>query len=139
MNIEIKIDKANQIRISTITGKFTLKELLEKLKEIYSDQKLFNLPNSIWDISKADLSSFTAEQIQKLTEFVAGSWGKDSSKKTAIVAGQDFIYGMSRMYAQTLEFKTSNTTVVFHEYDEALTWLTKGTLPTPMPDETIVG
>ena len=51
MNIEIKIDKANQIRISTITGKFTLKELLEKLKEIYSDQKLFNLPNSIWDIS----------------------------------------------------------------------------------------
>ena len=139
MNIEIKIDKANQIRISTITGKFTFDDLVTKLKEIYSDQELFNLPYSIWDISKADLSSFNAEQIQKLSEFVAGSWGKDSNKKTAIVAGQDFIYGMARMYAQTIEFKASSTTLVFHEYDEALTWLTKGTLSSTTAGETIVG
>jgi len=139
MNIKIKIDKANQIRISTITGIFTLKDILKKLKEIYSDPELVNLPNSLWDIREADLSSFTAEQIQTLSEFVAGTWGKDNNKKTAIAAGQDFIYGMSRMYAQTLEFKTSNTTMVFKEYDEALIWLTKGTLPSPTAGEIIVG
>ena len=139
MAIEIKIDEDNQIRISTIIGKLTFEDLLNNLKEIYSDHVLYDLPYSIWDIRQADISSFTTEQIQKLAEFVAGSWGMEGSKKAAIVADKALLYGLSRMYEKTLEFKTPSSTMVFHNYDEALAWIKEGTLPSSSPGETIIG
>ncbi len=139
MTIETKIDNENQIRISTVTGKLTYEDMLSKLKEIYSDQELYDLPYSLWDIRQANVSSFTTKQIQKLAEFVAGNWGMEGSKKTAIVADKTFNFGLSRMYEKTLEFKTPSTTMVFHNYDEALAWIKKGTLPSSLPGETIIG
>lgn len=139
MTIETKIDKNNQIRISTVTGKLTFKDLINKLKEIYSDQVLCDLPYSIWDIRQADISSFTTKQIQKLAEFVAGNWGMEGRKKAAIVADKALLYGLSRMYEKTVEFKTPSTTMVFHNYDEALAWIKEGTLPSSLPGETILG
>lgn len=139
MTFEIKIDKANQLRITIVTGKLTFKDLLKKLKEVYSDQDLYDLPYSIWDVREADLSSFTTEQIQRLAEFVAVSWGTEGNKKTAIVADKDFIFGISRMYEKTVEYKTLSPTMVFRKYDEALTWLKEGTLPPSSPGETIIG
>jgi len=86
-----------------------------------------------------DVSSFTTEKIQKLAEFVAGNWGMEGSKKTAIVAEKAFIFGLSRMYEKTVEFKTPSATMVFHNYNEALAWIKEGTLPSSLPGETIIG
>jgi len=139
MPIEIKIDQTNQIRIATVTGKLLFGDIIDKLKEVYSDHELFDLPYSIWDVRQADVSSFKANHIQRVAEFVSDNWGKEGSKKTAIIADKDLLFGLSRMYEMIVGLKTTSATMVFHNYDDAVTWLIKGTLPSSLPDETILG
>ncbi len=138
MAIDIKVDHDNQIRTATITGKVTFEDLLSKLKEIYVDRDIYDLPNSLWDIRQADVSSFTADQISKVAEFVAGNWGLEGKNKTALVADENFIFGLSRMYELMIKFKSPSSTRAFTNYDDALIWLKEGTLPPSSTDETVV-
>ena len=139
MAIEIKIDHDNQIRTAIVTGKLTFEDLLSKLKEIFIDRDIYDLPHSLWDIRQADITSFTAEQISRLAEFVAGNWGLEGKNKIALVADKNFIFGLARMYEILSNFKSPSMTMVFHDYDEALTWLKEGTIPPSSDDETIIG
>ncbi len=129
MTFETTIDEANQIRITTITGKITIDEIISKLKEIYGDAGLYDLPRSLWDAREAEISDISTSQIKNLADFVSGNWGMEGNKKTALVAVKDFLFGLARMYEKSIEFKTPSIVRVFHDYDEALTWLKESSSP----------
>ncbi len=139
MRFEIEVDKDNQLRITTIAGKLTFDYLKSKLEEIYGDPELVDLSNSLWDMRKADVSSFTSSDINQLSKIIADNWGKDSKNKTAIVAEKSFVFGIARMLQMELEFKSPVKLMIFHDYDDALAWLKDGTLSPSSTYETVVG
>jgi hypothetical protein len=124
MAITTRIDKESNLRLHTVKGTLTLKELLEKLKEVYSEPDYRPEMDVIWDLREADLSPFSTSDIRKVGDYVSGHWGAESGSKAALVVSRDLDFGLSRMYEFFLESRTSSEVQVFRDYDEAMDWIT---------------
>lgn len=60
---------------------------------------------AIWDLSKADLSNISNEDIQRIAEFGFKYASTRREGKTAFVAPEDFGFGLSRVFAAISEMK----------------------------------
>ncbi len=123
MDIDTRINGEYKIRITTITGKISFDDLVAALSKIYSNPEQSKLPNSVWDLRQADVSSFTNNQIQNLVSFVTSQWELKPNLRSAIVVGSDLNYGLSNIYQKILEYSSPIYVRVFKDYDKALAWL----------------
>jgi len=122
MSITTHIDETLGLRTHTASGELTFTHLREVLEDVYSDPELVQRMNVLWDLRDAT-PRITAEEVNKLAEFVGSGWGASSKNRAAIVVSRDFGFGMARMYELLLSNKTSNSIMVFRDLDEAKTWL----------------
>jgi len=123
MTITTHIDKEANLRHHKVTGPLTKDELIEKLKEVYSEPDFDPDMNTLWDLREADLSSFFSPDIQEVRDFVSEHWGTGGKSRSALVVSRDLNYGLSRMYEAFLKGKTSSEVAVFRDYDDAVKWI----------------
>jgi len=121
MPISSKIDLDNDIMIFTATGKMTFDEAMLEVKKFY-DQPTKNV---MWDLRNVSDLKFSTEEVIELAGF--DQRAESSSRidgKTAIVASQDLIYGLGRMFQSLSEFNAVPFAVmIFRSMEEAREWL----------------
>jgi hypothetical protein len=123
MTIEVEIDKKANLRKHKVTGILTLDALQNKLREIYEEPDYNPDMDVLWDLREADLSSFEADDVDKLSDMVSKFWGTEGKSRAALVVSKDLDYGLSRMYEMLLENRISSIVRIFREIDAALEWI----------------
>ncbi len=123
MPITTEIDKDRNLRVHIISGILTYKKLIEKLQELYASSEQIMYMNVLWDISEADVSSFTTAEVESVAKLVNENWGASGNNKGAFVASGALGYGLTRMFEILLEHGTKNQISVFRNRKEAEEWL----------------
>jgi hypothetical protein len=135
MAITIEIDEKANLRKHTVTGNVTFDEVFAELKRVYLSPDFQPDMNSLWDITKAKVTSMSSAEIHKVSDFVAAHWGPGGKSRAALVVSTDFEFGISRMVEILLESRMSAQVQVFRDIDEALKWVTSQSLLTSQPEE----
>jgi len=119
--IETTVDTKHNLTIHRASGKITSQELLSSINSFYDGSPTLH---TLWDFSKAALSSISNESIRQIFSLVQNRGTNRQNGKTALVAKKDLEYGMARMFQI---MSTDNgfpfTIKVFRSYDEAMQWL----------------
>jgi uncharacterized protein with PIN domain len=123
MKFETHIEPENNLRFHRISERVSFDELHDTLRNIYEDKNFDKTLNSLWDLSEADISDLTSDEVEQIANFVAQNWGKIPGTKAALIVNTDFSYGMARLYEILLDSRTSNTIRVFRDERSAREWL----------------
>ena len=78
----------------------------------------------IWDLLETTDVQFTSEQVERIATYQPPYDGKRKSGKSAIVAQENFLYGLSRMLEiQNNLGEAPYAIMVFRSIDEACQWI----------------
>lgn len=128
MPVEYQIDPARRLVRVTMRGHLTGDDLLKFQREVWSRPDVQGFDELV-DASgiELDLSSRLTSDLRGLAE-IAASMDSPNVSKLAIVAEDDFGFGLGRMYAAYREAAAHGTRVVevFREIEPALAWLGDG-------------
>jgi len=113
MKFKTIIEQKNNLRFHQVSGRLSFEELRDTLQNIYNDKNIDKTLNALWDLSEADISDFTLDEVEQVANFVAQNWGRVPGTKAAIVVSADYSYGMARMYEILLDSLTSNVIRIF--------------------------
>lgn len=103
----------------TVTGT----DLLQANNSIYADSEKFSrLEYQLCDFSNVEKIIISPEEVQSIAEQDTTAAVTNGQQLIAIVADQDHIYGLSRMW-QALTDDEHVISAVFKSRDEAETWL----------------
>jgi len=79
---------------------------------------------ALWDLSEAELSGLTSDEISNLARFGSQLASTRAEGKTAIVLNSPFEYGLGRIFQTYIEMNTTSVEVrLFRSLDEAMEWL----------------
>jgi glutathionyl-hydroquinone reductase len=119
--IETKIDEEKDLTIQTVSGSFTVQDIFDELDRYYAGHATMLI---LWDITRADLSSWQADQIISLVKKAKGYSHLRADGKTAIVIRKNLNYGISRMFQSYAENdKIEFEIKVFRDIEKAKEWL----------------
>lgn len=120
-NIQKQVDSQKDLTVYTVLGKISAGQVRRVILKFYEDDVTMKV---LWDLSKSDVSSITASEIQGVAFTSRKFASKRKGGKTAIVASENLTFGLTRMYelltnAQDLPFETQ----AFRTTEEAYHWL----------------
>ena len=95
MLITSTADTKGNLTTYTCTGKITASEIKEAVRSFYENSPSLNV---IWDLTDADVSHLTANEVQALAIGVKRLAHSREGGKTAIVSPSEVSYGIVRMY-----------------------------------------
>ena len=115
------IDPTRQLTIFTPTGVLNFNEIMSAITAFYDGTPTKNV---IWNLNDVSKINVTSEEIEK----IAASRPQDNKirpeGKTAIVAQNDYYFGLSRMFETYSQLKNIPFQVmVFHTMKEACQWI----------------
>jgi hypothetical protein len=114
-------DQASQLTVFMTDGPIRLDDIKEALKKFYGAQPTQKI---IWDLSRADFSGATLEQVEELAKFVKGLAHSRDGGRNAIITSESFAYSLGKMYQIFAELaRQTSQTRVFKTWDEAEEWL----------------
>ena len=121
MSITSHIDKANELTTFTVTGVLSFDEVMPEIEAFHTGEPTKHV---IWDLLETTDVQFTSKQVEKVATYQPPHDGKRESGKSAIVAQEDFLFGLSRMFeTQNNLMGSPYTVMVFRSTDEAYQWL----------------
>ena len=123
MPIEFSYDKERNLRQQIVTGSIVMDEFIAELRKIYASGDVPVRANVIWDLSQADVSQVSRDDVRQLATFVQSAWRSESEFKAAIFVGSDLVFGMSRMYEQLLGLFNQDNIRIFRSESEAWEWM----------------
>jgi hypothetical protein len=88
-------DTKKNLAIYTCKGQISASEIKEAVKSFYDNSPSLNI---IWDLTDADVSRITADEIRTLASGVKRLAHSREGGKTAIVSPSEVSYGIVRMY-----------------------------------------
>jgi hypothetical protein len=112
-------------------GKAEVEGFIRGTEEIISDARFRPGMGMITDHTNLDMSSFTADDVERLAELESAYGDRLGDGRMAIVAGVDspLTFGLLRMWeayvGNALEFPVH----IFSELDDALAWVREGLPP----------
>ena len=119
--IQTLIDDSKNLTIFTLTGVVTLDDILKQVEKYYSGKTTLY---AIWDISEADVSNISNEDIANIAEFGLKFAGARRGGKSAFIASEDFGYGISRVFGAVSELKNMPIEISsFRNINDAKKWL----------------
>jgi len=124
MPIEIK-DLDNGLgNIITGQGIVTEEELVDALKQLLTQDKdkFRKYRYSLTDYTAVKKIEISTEKVRQIAEFCVRSSIANSKAIVAVVANQDLIYGMARMW-EIMSDKAKWETMVFKNREEAEAWI----------------
>jgi hypothetical protein len=119
MSYEISIDEAADIAQVTMWGTPTFEEMIEVLAKLTAGDA-FITRKRLWDLRNAT-SALSSNEMERLAQ-AALARDKGGASRVAIIAEEDVIYGLSRVfevYRESSEVKVRT----FRDLDEAQGWL----------------
>jgi len=119
MPLTYVIDRVQQRMITHADGLITFDDISRHLDAEERDRGL-DLPELI-DATNAT-TDLTSDQVRRLVQRAADTTRRIPLGPTAIVAKQDVVYGMARMYSILME-GIGAPVEVFRDVDSALRWL----------------
>ncbi len=117
----IEVDVERKFSVVTLGGPFDLnavKCLIEELTQHPDYQPSFN---ALYDLRQVTMGEVTADQLQRLA-FDVFDPGWDGTK-FAMVAEDDDVYGMARVYAAVADETGRQQRRAFRSYDDAVRWV----------------
>lgn len=126
MTIEISTDSSNSLTIFKGRDVLSFEEIKKAIKSFYDAP---SMPNVLWDLQQADLTSLTREQLELLADNLASMRGDKKEGKTALVAQNDLAFGLSRIF-ETLTTvsagqNATNEMRVFRDLKQAYDWFSE--------------
>ena len=121
MKLTVRFDAAANLRVQTLSGDVTAGDLRAALTELYEKPEIHPDQRSIWDLREANVRGMSAADVQQIADPVSGSWAGRGVPRNALVASEDLVFGLSRMYEARLG--GGGETRVFRDMSEALSWL----------------
>ncbi len=121
MPISSHIDHANDLTTLNATEDFTFDEVMALVKMFY-DQPT---KNALMDLTAASEPNFSADEIRQIANHKLRIENPDRiDGKTAIVAPEDLVYGLGRMFQSLSEMnKVPFEVRIFRTMAEAEDWL----------------
>jgi hypothetical protein len=114
----------NQVIINSVTGEVSAEELINYVMENYEDW--IGKP-VLWEVSKASFGSISTEEWKSLPYRFASLSEKRRGEKTALVATEDYPFGMLRMFEILAENeKLAIQFQTFRDINKAKAWLLSG-------------
>jgi ssDNA-specific exonuclease RecJ len=124
MKITTALNKKENIRIHTLSGKFNFDELYNALYDLYNDPGFDLKLNSLWDVRNVDATNIVSTyQIEKIVRFVSQKRGSKQTIKIAVVVSKKFDFGLARMYEQKQESVSDNEIQVFTDINKSIEWI----------------
>jgi len=124
MKISTELNKKENIRIHTLSGKFNFDELYNALYDLYNDPGFDPKLNSLWDVRNVDATNIVSTyQIEKIVRFVSQKRGSKQTIKIAVVVSTKFDFGLARMYEQKQESVSDNEIQVFTDINKSIEWI----------------
>lgn len=118
----IKIDKDRRMAQVKAWGTVTGRELKDIFSEIVEHQDWDAGFSMLCDYNQILNFDITPNDIYYIIEWQESIDAIIGNGRCAVVAGRDFIFGMSRMW-QTLSSGRSQQVFVFRQMNDAVTWL----------------
>ena len=125
MSIEYRIDRKRRLVIVTGRGTVTPDELGNYQRTVWSNPEVAGY-NELADMREVEhVIAASPEQMSGLARLAATMDAGPPSSKFAIVAPQDAVYGLGRMFEayRGLESQSKKQVAVFRSMEEALQWL----------------
>ena len=124
MSIEAKRDKSRDLTLIKVTGVLTYEKVMKLIEAFYAGEPTKNV---LWDLVDARENKLSLDQMDDLISYQPRFDGKGDSGKTAIVAQDGHLWGLSRMLAQeSNKLEAKYTVMVFSSEDAAHRWLNGG-------------
>jgi len=124
MKITTALNKKENIRRHTLSGKFNFDELYNALHDLYNDPGFDPKLNSLWDVRNVDATNIVSTyQIEKIVRFVSRKRGSKQNIKIAVVVSKKFDFGLARMYEQKQESVSDNEIQVFTDINKSIEWI----------------
>lgn len=123
MPISFTIYEDRGFLLSTWSGVISDPELLSSYKQLFENERYKPGFHEIADLRNAEMSGVTGEGYRRLSMLVENHLkGKCEGFRSAIIADEDYVFGMSRMY-EMISGEELEEVMVFREPYEAAKWL----------------
>ena len=122
MPIEYRIDPQARVVYTTASGTLDDAQLLEHKKKLTSDPGFHPGMVELSDVRGIEKLDVTTDGIRHFALKDQRDKGKLRDYKLAIVASEDVVYGMARMYQANTAMNVPNVRV-FRDISEAKDWL----------------
>jgi hypothetical protein len=125
MPIEIRVDSAERVRYSCVTGIVTDAEVLDAYERVVEDPDFDPTLDVIADMTGAIRIDVTANRVRELAERRARNARLNAARpRVAIVAPSDVMFGIARMYESSgPRDDGSRRYLVCRTMEEARAWL----------------
>lgn len=124
MSITYKIDERSGIILTTARGVLTEEDLINHKKSMASNPKLKPGMAELSDVRGVSRVDISPAGMKKLVAIDAAHSDLLKDYRLAIVASDDLVYGLGRMYEMMTAGNNPNVQV-FRTFDEAMQWLAR--------------
>jgi hypothetical protein len=123
MSISSHIDHAKKLTTYTVSDKLTFDEAMAEVENFYKQPT----KNVMWDLSNVSELNFSSEEVRKIAGFNQRLESLSRiNGKTAIVAPQDLIFGIGKMFQSISDYiDVPFIVMIFRTMEEAQSWLDK--------------
>ena len=123
MPINSHIDETKKLTVFKVKGELLYDEAISVVKSFYEGQPTENV---LWDLSDITEIHITSEQVESIENLIQRFKSARSKGKTAFVAPNDLVYGLSRMFNTFGEISGSPfQRWAFRSMEEAYQWLSE--------------
>ncbi len=109
MSITTHLDKTIDLTVFTITGVLAFDEVMSTVKDFYDGDPTKHV---LWDLLEVTENLIPLEQAEKIVTFQPRFEGKRELGKTAIVAQDQFLYGISNVLGTQNNLLETSSTVM---------------------------
>jgi hypothetical protein len=121
MSFETRTDESHNLIIHVGRGQISSTDIEAELKTCFGEAGWTR--HSLWDLRDASLTQLSSDEVRALAERAVAFSRKHTGVKNAWVAVSDVDFGLCRM-SEMLADGVGLSLAVFHDYDEALRWIT---------------
>jgi hypothetical protein len=125
MSIEFHCDHGKRLVLAKAYGILTEEEIFGYQREVWSREEIIGYDEVI-DMSEVEkILSPRGNRIKDLAALAASMDSRSTRTKFAIVATDDFAFGLGRMYEahRTLNGRSTREVAVFRTMGDALVWI----------------
>lgn len=123
MTVNTEVDVKKNLIIHHLNESISVHTITETIENTLANPKFKIGMNAIWVVEQGTDVDMSSEDAQKISEYARNAFDKSGvSYKLALVASDDYAYGMTRVYEGWSNDRPI-TINVFRKLDEALDWI----------------
>ncbi len=108
------------------SGVLQVEKLLKACDNALEDPQYQKGMGRIWDVTDADLSQITTEQVAEVTSYLSARSDDVNYVRVAVVANSPLGFGLARVFATVSEQTAKNEVMPFRTIQEAEAWVSEG-------------